>query len=154
MIGPLLQAADFKRLLSTPVFRRSTHFALHYLDGSPVPRPRPESKPEASNLSTGHEPNLSADVDKSADVRWLGCVVPKRHARRAVTRNTLRRQIRAAMAQHEQVLPPGLWLVRLRGPFSRDQFPSADSLALRTAARGELDSLFGLPALRRRGITQ
>lgn len=68
-------------------------------------------------------------------------MVPKRHARRAVTRNLLKRQIRAAMQRHWQALAPGLWLVRLRAPFAATQYPSAASCALRVAAAGELEVL-------------
>ena len=80
------------------------------------------------------------------DGHWLGSVVPKRHARRAVTRNMLRRQVRAAMERHVARLRPGLWLVRLRLPFARTTFTAADSKALRTAAADELDRLFARAA--------
>lgn len=69
-------------------------------------------------------------------------MVPKRHARRAVTRSLLKRQMRSAAQRHESSLAPGLWLVRLRQGFPVAQFPSADSQALREAARAELDRLF------------
>jgi len=72
---------------------------------------------------------------------WLGSVVPKRHARRSVTRSLLKRQIRAALCRHQGALPPGLWLVRLRAPWAPAAFPSAASEALRNAAKAELDQL-------------
>jgi len=72
--------------------------------------------------------------------------VPKRLARRAVTRNCLKRQIRAAVQRHEDRLPFGLWLVRLRSPFAPAQFPSAGSGALRAAASAELDQLLARAA--------
>jgi ribonuclease P protein component len=72
---------------------------------------------------------------------WLGVVLPKRLARRAVTRNLLRRQIRAATLRHLSTLPPGLWVVRLRAPFAVADFVSAASSRLRQAARDELDGL-------------
>ena len=53
----------------------------------------------------------------------------------------LKRQIRAAIERYEERLEAGLWLVRLRKPFASTQFPSADSNALRAAARSELDQL-------------
>ncbi len=81
-------------------------------------------------------------MDKPLEGHWLGSVIPKRHARRSVTRNLLRRQIRAVMADQLERLPPGLWLVRLRSPFARQDFPSAASGALRQAARAELVQLF------------
>ncbi len=69
-----------------------------------------------------------------------GAVVPKRHARRAVTRSLLKRQVYAALARRPG-LSGGLWVVRLRAPFDRAQFKSAASDALRAAARAELDRL-------------
>jgi ribonuclease P protein component len=77
-------------------------------------------------------------VDNNGPQHWLGCVLPKRLARRAVTRNLLRRQIRAAMGRGLAGLPPGLWLVRLRAGFERAEFRSAASEPLRRAARAEL----------------
>ena len=84
----------------------------------------------------------------SADAVWLGAVVPKRHARRAVTRSLIKRQIYAAARRHHDRLAPGLWIVRLRAPFDPARFTSAASLALRREARSELDTLLtaGLPA--------
>ena len=67
--------------------------------------------------------------------------MPKRHARRAVTRSLLKRQIRSAFERHAAALAGGLWLVRLRSPFATQDFPSAASAALARAARGELDRL-------------
>jgi ribonuclease P protein component len=73
---------------------------------------------------------------------WSGAVVPKRHARRAVTRSLLKRQIRSAIERHAEHLAFGLWVVRLRAPFDKSRFPSAASDALRCAARDELETLF------------
>ncbi|HKX40347.1 MAG TPA: ribonuclease P protein component [Burkholderiaceae bacterium] len=75
-------------------------------------------------------------------------VVPKRHARRAVTRTLLKRQIRSAAQRHAAALAPGLWVVRLRAPFDRAQFASAASEPLKRAARAELDALFDAAARR------
>ena len=74
--------------------------------------------------------------------RWLGFVVPKRHARRAVTRTLVKRQIRNVVAECAPQLEPGLWVVRQRSPFDPRQFPSAASDALKEAARTELRALF------------
>lgn len=81
-------------------------------------------------------------VDSLPDGHWLGAVIPKRHARRSVTRNLLRRQIRAVMSDQLSTLPAGLWLVRLRAPFARAEFVSAASPLLRQTARAELQQLF------------
>ena len=67
--------------------------------------------------------------------------MPKRHARRAVTRSLLKRQIRASFVRHADRLPKGIWLVRLRAGFATTEFVSARSAALAEAARLELDGL-------------
>ena len=72
---------------------------------------------------------------------WLGAVVPKRHARRSVTRTLLKRQIRAVVSKYAAVLEHGLWVIRLRTPFDRAVYASAASDALKCAARTELEQL-------------
>ena len=74
---------------------------------------------------------------------WIGAVLPKRWARRAVTRNTLKRQIYTVAQDHSDRLTVAAHVVRLRAGFDRQQFPSATSPALRQAARAELQQLFG-----------
>jgi ribonuclease P protein component len=75
----------------------------------------------------------------------LGAVVPKRHAKRSVTRTLLKRQIRAAVLRRGQPgqtpLPSGLWVVRLRAGFEGAAYASAASDPLRSAAGAELDSM-------------
>jgi ribonuclease P protein component len=75
-------------------------------------------------------------------------VVPKRHARRAVTRTLIKRQMRAAMADGACQLPAGLWVLRLKAPFDLKQFPSAASDALRCSARDELRQMVTRAAAR------
>lgn len=148
MIGRLVHSADFERLLATPMRSRSAHFAVHHVAGRPsVPASR-VVHPVSTELSTVDEPACHQPVDDLAGRSWLGSVIPKRHARRSVTRNLLRRQIRNVMLQHESQLPGGLWLVRLRSPFAPAQFPSAASKALRHAARDELSQLLTRAAAR------
>ncbi len=84
----------------------------------------------------------------AVDGWWLGLVVPKRHAKRSVTRSLLKRQIRAAVGAvvppaepAESGLRPGLWVVRLRAVIDRKQYPSASSEALRQAMHDELSQL-------------
>ena len=83
--------------------------------------------------------------------QWLGAVVPKRHARRAVTRSLIKRQIYAAAERHRAELPSGLWVVRLRAPIDRKLYPSAASTALKTGTRSELEALFTAVAARQPG---
>ena len=84
----------------------------------------------------------------SLDSLWLGAVVPKRHARRSVTRSLLKRQIRAAVSDHAAALGGGLWVVRLRAPFDRARFASAASDELKRVVRSELEGLIGSAAQR------
>jgi len=69
-------------------------------------------------------------------------MVPKRWARRAVTRNAIKRQIFAVAALNAARLPPAAHVVRLRSAFDRKQFVSARSEALCQAVRAELLQLF------------
>jgi ribonuclease P protein component len=71
----------------------------------------------------------------------LGVLLPKRWARRAVTRNAIRRQIYEAAREKAHQLPQAAFVVRLRTEFSRKQFVSATSDALKRAVRAELDQL-------------
>lgn len=86
---------------------------------------------------------------------WLGLVVPKRHAKRSVTRSLLKRQIRAAVGAMvppaQPSLRPGLWVVRLRSVIDRRQYPSAASDSLRIAMREELRQLINQAAQRCHG---
>lgn len=74
--------------------------------------------------------------------RWFGAMIPKRWARRAVTRNLIKRQIYSIVAEHEAALPAAAYLVRLRSAFPRQQFKSAASDTLRIAVRAEVEQLF------------
>jgi ribonuclease P protein component len=69
-------------------------------------------------------------------------MVPKRWAKRAVTRNAIKRQIYNVSAQFEPQLGIGAHVVRLRAGFDRKQFVSATSEVLKAAVRTELLSLF------------
>ena len=75
-------------------------------------------------------------------VAWLGVLIPKRWARRAVTRNTIRRQIYEVARGCAAGLPAAAMVVRLRSEFSRKVFVSATSDVLKQAARTELLQLF------------
>lgn len=137
----LVNKADFERLLGQRPWARSTHFAVHHLPCVPQRPVRLIKNTLAAELSTATAPGCPQPVDDLPQSHWLGCVVPKRHARRAVTRSLLKRQARSAFLRHLATLPQGLWLLRLRQPFGVTAFPSAHSSALVQAARLELDSL-------------
>lgn len=89
--------------------------------------------------STAH---FALHIKTPATHNRIGAVVPKRWAKRAVTRNTIKRQI-YALAAHRQWHPTTSdAVVRLRKTFDTQLFPSATSLALKSAVRTELQQLF------------
>ncbi len=69
-------------------------------------------------------------------------MVPKRWAKRAVTRNSIKRQIYNVSSEYESALSSAAHVVRLRSTFDRLTFCSADSSALKQAVRKELVQLF------------
>ena len=140
----LVVSADFERVLGSRSRARTPHFAVHHLPLADAPGRAPSPGPVAGKLSTDLKDSGERPVDDlpAEPSRRLGAVVPKRHARRAVTRSLLKRQIYAAGGRHAAGLAGGLWIVRLRAPFDRSRFVSAASPALRDLARAELDDLF------------
>lgn len=150
-MGRMVRPVDFQRVLGTAPWARSAHFAVHHLPKAPS---APAAKQRAQQeLSTGREQICPQAVDElppaplaevAPDRCWLGMVVPKRHAKRSVTRSLLKRQIRQAAGCEDAAgrgLRPGLWVVRLRSPIDRQRFPSAASDALRSAMHVELAQL-------------
>ena len=115
--------AQFQALLAHRPVARTAHFALHRLA---LPAVRA----------------LDADLFGPAPGSWLGAMVPKRWARRAVTRNTIRRQV-YALGGAQPWPRDAVRLVRLHTAFSPTQFPSASSSALSRVVRAELIALLG-----------
>lgn len=70
----------------------------------------------------------------------LGLILPKKLARRSVTRSLIKHQARDLWRQH-LALPHGDWVLRLKAPWPRDQFPSAASEPLKLAVRAELSHM-------------
>jgi len=115
---------QFQAVLACAPFARTEHFVMHRM------------VLEASG--TQAVPRASFVVDGL----WIGAMVPKRWARRAVTRNLIKRQVYSLARQHEPLLPAAVYLVRLRSAFDRLSFRSARSDALHTAVRREIEQLF------------
>jgi ribonuclease P protein component len=112
------------------------------------------AKAVASELTTAVAPDRIESVDNirpRMEKKPLGLVlvVPKRHAKRAATRNLIKRQMREAIRRRRADWPSGHLLIRQRSAFEQRRFPSAASDALRRAVRCELDRLFDLAALSR-----
>ena len=126
---------QFQATLAGGTVSRTAHFALHRLS---LTAPTP---PLAQADSIGPAPE-EAQALFALDGVWMGAMVPKRWARRAVTRNTIKRQIYAVSARFADRLPQAAHVVRLRATFDRKQFISASSDVLKLAVRQELEQLF------------
>ena len=127
---------QFQAALAGGTVSRTAHFALHRL-----PLVARVDTPEAIAETAGPAPD-EAQALFALDGVWMGAMVPKRWARRAVTRNTIKRQIYAVSRLFANRLPPAAHVVRLRVAFDRKQFVSATSDRLRLAVRTELEQLF------------
>lgn len=116
--------------MASGVVAKSPHFVLHQWS---------TAKASKATTGPGFEKAPALFVE---GVLVLGALTPKRWAKRAVTRNLIKRQIfnvTQTMAPH---LEPTAYVVRLRCGFSVRQFPSASSAALKAAVRTELTQLF------------
>lgn len=151
MFGRLQRPTDFEAVLATPAKARSAHFAAYYLPWLQADPAAEEILLEAEELSTEDSSNFPQLVDedrrKESELWCLGLIVPKRLARKATTRNLLRRQMRCAFERHLGYLPQGKWVLRLRTPMDARRFRSAAPIALRSAARAELEALLRRAAL-------
>jgi len=143
MLGRLRRPAEFEAVLATSAKVRGAHFAAHHLPGQPAALARPKRRTtELSTDAPDHCPQAVDDFELPAQQSWwFGVVVPKRHARKATTRNLLRRQMREALQRHHASLACGMWLLRLCRPFDSQRFRSAAPARLRDAARAELEGL-------------
>jgi ribonuclease P protein component len=128
---------QFQAALAGGTVSRTAHFALHRLNLAPlaVTPPMPAEK------ISGPAPSEAQALFNLPAV-WLGAMVPKRWARRAVTRNAIKRQIYNVSAGFGERLPVAAHVVRLRATFDRKQFISASSDQLKLAVRLELEQLF------------
>ena len=103
---------------------KTPHFALH----------------KAALAAFAASDSAGSDLFR-AQGTWLGAMVPKRWAKRAVTRNAIKRQIYSVGDELAQQFPAAAFLVRLRRDFSKKEFPSAVSEPLRQAVRLEVQLL-------------
>ncbi len=119
--------AQFEATMAGATVSRTAHFALHRA-----------SLDATGPGSDGPQALFAVGLQSQP---WIGAVVPKRWAKRAVTRNTIKRQIYAVAQDLSQRMPSAAHVVRLRTGFDRAVFPSATSQALRQAVRAELQQL-------------
>jgi ribonuclease P protein component len=132
--------AQFAAVMSGQTVSRTPHFALHRVALNPT-----AASKTAAEIATEQAADTGQTRNKplfAVQDTWLGVVVPKRWAKRAVTRNTIKRQIYAVSTDPTCHLPVAAHVVRLRAGFDRAEFISATSDKLKTAVRTELQHLF------------
>jgi ribonuclease P protein component len=132
---------QFQAALAGGTVSRTAHFALHRLN-----LPKPSNRASAAAEHHGPAPSPEQALFDLSGV-WLGAMVPKRWARRAVTRNAIKRQIYNVSERFGERLPVAAHVVRLRTAFDRKFFISASSDQLKLAVRLELEQLFERAAL-------
>lgn len=152
-LRPRLQSADFQQALATRPVARSAHFTVHFAVPSLVRKRKGQAL--AAQLSTGDALPVAEPVEEfhfgpdNPHLVWrLGLVVPKRMARRSVTRSLIKHQARELWRLNAPALlaagwitpvqPVGNWVLRLKAPWPRQEFPSAASDALKQLVRAEL----------------
>lgn len=120
---------QFQAVLAGAIVAKTTHFALHRNALDVRPASGPPGPPEKSSALF------------AVQAMWIGAMVPKRWAKRAVTRNAIKRQIYAVSADFSDQYPHAAFVVRLRRAFARTEFVSAVSDQLRLAVRAEIQAL-------------
>ncbi len=136
---------QFQATMSAGTIARTPHFALHRMELAPA------AKEMVADPATGpgsEDPQALFGIGSVREQAWLGAMVPKRWAKRSVTRHTIKRQIYAVAEDYEVALACASHVVRLRSGFDRKQFVSATSDMLKAAVRQELQQLFATGARR------
>jgi len=130
--------SQFQAVLAGERVAHTTHFVLHRCELNHGDRPSPFG------------PVVLKDAQTVATMQdsWIGAMVPKRWAKRAVTRNTIRRQIYSVSSEQTTAGSGSAHVVRLRVGFDRGVFVSATSQALKKLVRQELTQLFAYAARR------
>ena len=120
---------QFQAVLAGAIVARTMHFALH------------RNALDVMNMQTVvSKTHDSPELFPLQDI-WLGAMVPKRWAKRAVTRNAIKRQIYTLSNDFSPRVSDTGWVVRLRRDFSRKEFVSASSEALKQLVRSEVQAL-------------
>jgi ribonuclease P protein component len=136
--------AQFAAVMNGQTVSRTPHFALHRVALQPNSEPSSAPKAAANSQEMASQAG-SQDHSKplfAVQDTWLGVIVAKRWAKRAVTRNTIKRQIYAVSTASGCAMPVAAHVVRLRAGFDRAEFISATSDKLKIAIRAELQQLF------------
>jgi ribonuclease P protein component len=127
-LNRLKTRAQFDAVLSGTVLAKTHHFVLHGC--------------RQTAATVGDRPEAEKAVFLPRQGACIGAMVPKRWARRAVTRNLVKRQIYSLAQDHFIGDQAWAYVVRLRQGFASKQFPSGSSLPLKSAVRDQLLALF------------
>lgn len=139
----LQSRAQFQAVLAGRTLARTRHFALHCVAVlSPETLPSLEAESAIAETSVRPDKPLFPGSD-----HWIGAMTPKRAAKRAVTRNAIKRQIYQMSSALKLNTTPAAYVVRLSAAFDKATYPSATSSALKAAVREELAQLFSKAGL-------
>ena len=133
--------AQFDAVLGHRALASTEHFALHCsdrLDSSLEAAHKPAHKPAHEAADQEARPDPARTPVAGLKQPAIGAMVPKKWARKAVTRNLIRRQI-YSLAEHQLPNRPALaYVVRLRRSFSAQRFLAASSVPLKNEVRAQL----------------
>ena len=113
---------EFQIVMSGSLISRSTYFSLHACDRNLLVR--------LNQVAGEKEQTL------------FGVLVPKRCAKKAVTRNAIKRQIRANFISQKNLLLTKAYVIRLHKDVKFLQSKSATSIHLKEIIRNDLKNLF------------
>lgn len=157
-IGHLKTRKQFQSMLAHPPVARTSHFCLHRLPVGELARATGDAAlltlAAPTQDAPAHPPRL-----------WVGALLPKRWAKRAVTRNLIRRQVYAVALEHARAADaaataeaphePLAILIRLRAGFhpgparhGRAKGKAAGKPAPPADARRAATAAVALPVLR------
>ncbi|NBX15420.1 MAG: ribonuclease P protein component [Betaproteobacteria bacterium] len=121
--------AQFQQLMAYPPVARTQHFVVHRArDDVTTPNPQQCLTPADQGVMV-------------AQGLCMATLIPKRWAKRAVTRNAVRRQIMTAFSNEQNNLMPVPHLVRLQSSFDIKTYNSASSETLKNAVAQEMAQL-------------
>ena len=113
---------EFQTVMSGSINSRTSYFSLHSCDRQLL----------------AHFTRVNAKDEQIL----FGALVPKRCAKRAVTRNSIKRQIRAVVANQTQLLLTKAYVIRLHKDIKSIQSKSANSSLVKEIIRNDLNVLF------------
>jgi len=133
--------SQFQAVLGGKRIASTAHFVLHQCGLTAIRLHHADAEARLNGTETA--------LAEPPQAILMGAMVPKRWAKRAVTRNMIKRQIYSVSSEVAAALPSAAHVVRLRSGFDRAQFTSASSAALKKLVRQELFQLLSDTRARR-----